>query len=985
MKRLFWLFLMITVAVPAFAAEPIAGWCEKGNETVTLSGLTSTTRVQRSYPSCTVTVYRTGTVTLATLYSDAVLTPLANPFTSAASGRWTFYANGGGYDVVISGGGLTTPFTFSDLRTDNSVFNVTTFGARCDGSTSDNTAVNNARAAATAQTNGGTVLFPGVGACVINSISFDSDVTLQFEGGGLLSIASGMTATIAGTIVAPSGQRIFTGSGNVVVSPGQTAEYSVNWWGALGDGLAASAATNSTTIQSAVTSVCGGTSATIPISQATSGAHGALKFLPGAYITTSDIVIPSACWADISGASGKGTYVFMMTGGTTAAITIQGSECLACEAPPRTASNNDAEVHLHDMSIGSSTGHALQLLRAYRTRLTRINLFSADVADNYLEVDGVSTLVADDVRITGNEDFPYGQYPIFGNGDAFEQGVYGIHVTVNAGPTAGDYNNSGELWFNRPWVQGQQTADAIFVDIPTADPINVYPIHINSADLVVANTFAGIRVNGQSIVLVDGATFIECSGTSDAIRAQSTQGNATTLESSFISATNIVAPSCRANLAGDGTRKPNMVAHHNWFSTFVSASAVYGRLELTSNEFTSNTASAYANYTDGNSTYISGNTVRTGTNPTVVYPWNAAFSDFAGETDPLVSQYTYAAAASSAPIINCRKSRGTLQAPGAVLASDATCGFNFYGYSNGGWRDGGSFQSTVTAVSGSNLTGRLTFRLPAAGTSTVMLTLNPTNVVIGATDSSSTALLNVNGGYVHIGSGSWPTVSLSQTANNVLMSQAATQALIMYRSDTTVGTNYGANIFMGARQTDSTDNFAGARFAGGRENATSGNASAFATIATTNSGGTFVEALRIDSAQLTALAAGLTVTGAVTFVALTSASTGGYVCWNAGTVTQSSSCSLSSERYKHDIQYNRIPGMELVRTMKPISFVSNIYPELGVQFGFKAEDVARTERRLVSYDKEGRPNGFAYENYTAILTKAMQELDERVRRLEGRR
>ena len=818
------------------------------------------------------------------------------------------------------------------------------------------------------------------------STTVGTSITVVADRGAILSPNSGINIFLQGEFRGSMDQH-FAGVGTVILNPGRTPLLYSEWWGALADG----STNNSTAIQAAITSLCGTASTVTPISQSGTGAHGALKFLQGVYVTQADITIPSACWADISGVSGKGTYIFQNSGGTTAAIQIQGSECIACSTPPRTSSNFDAEVHLHDLSIGSSRFHALQVLRGYRTKLSDINLFSAGTSSNYLDLDGVSVLVAKNIRTAGNDSFPYGQWyslwcPGGTCGNAFTAGLRGVYITVRQGPTVGDYNLVGELFFDGLWVQGQQTQDAVFVDIPSAVDFNAYPIVIDKADLVFPATYAGVRANGQTKVVVSNSYMEAAGGTSDAIRVDSTQGSSTTLESAMVVVENSFSGNARLHLAGNGTLKPNLIVTGGAYSTFVSSSGVYGRLQLQNVEFTTNTASAYANYTNGDSTNITGNTVRVGATTVGVYAWNASFNDFAGETDPLVSRYTYASNATSAPIIECRKSRGTLTGIAAIQASDATCGFNFYGYSNGGWRDAGSFQGTVTAVSGSNLTGRLTFRLPAAGTSTVALILNPTNVVVGATDSNATALLNVNGGQVHIGSGAWPTTSLGQAVNNVTMSQDAAQQFIMYRSNDTVGTNYGGAILIGARQTDSTNDFAGVRFGGFRTNATSGNALAYATISTTNAGGTLVEGLRVDGAQLTTLAAGLTVTGTVTFVSLTSSSTGDYVCWNTGTgvVTQSTSCTLSSERYKHDITYDGIPGLDLVRQMRPISFIRNDHPEMGVRYGFKAEDVARIEPRLTLYDAQGRPNSFEYENYTAVLTKAVQELDERVRRLERR-
>lgn len=95
-------------------------FCQTGAQKVTTQGLQSTTNVQRSYPRCTVAVYLTGTTTLATIYSDGLSTPLANPFTANTDGSFGFWASPSScYDATISGGNpgdtIPTPFTFADI------------------------------------------------------------------------------------------------------------------------------------------------------------------------------------------------------------------------------------------------------------------------------------------------------------------------------------------------------------------------------------------------------------------------------------------------------------------------------------------------------------------------------------------------------------------------------------------------------------------------------------------------------------------------------------------------------------------------------------------------------------------------------------------------------------------------------------------------------------------------------------------------------
>ena len=113
------LFLaLIALAVPAWSMERASGFCENGDVSVTVGGLPAAPQlVQGSYPNCTITVYDTGTLTLATLYSDnaGTPTPLSNPFTSSADGSWFFYAVNGRYDIRLSGAGIPTAFTHADL------------------------------------------------------------------------------------------------------------------------------------------------------------------------------------------------------------------------------------------------------------------------------------------------------------------------------------------------------------------------------------------------------------------------------------------------------------------------------------------------------------------------------------------------------------------------------------------------------------------------------------------------------------------------------------------------------------------------------------------------------------------------------------------------------------------------------------------------------------------------------------------------------
>lgn len=95
----------------------IQGYVERGGENVTTDGRVSTTDVQRSFPSATVSVFNAGTVILATIFSTELGVPLPNPFIADTDGHWGFWADQARYDVQFSGAGITSPYSLFNLET----------------------------------------------------------------------------------------------------------------------------------------------------------------------------------------------------------------------------------------------------------------------------------------------------------------------------------------------------------------------------------------------------------------------------------------------------------------------------------------------------------------------------------------------------------------------------------------------------------------------------------------------------------------------------------------------------------------------------------------------------------------------------------------------------------------------------------------------------------------------------------------------------
>jgi hypothetical protein len=127
-------FFLLTASCAAQNLGAFNGQCALGGQSVIVSGLpsvgtepigTSTVSsgsgVIASYPECTVTVYLTGTLTLASLYSNNLNSPTAkaNPFTANTDGSFLFYAASQvGYDITITTSSFITlpnSFTLTDV------------------------------------------------------------------------------------------------------------------------------------------------------------------------------------------------------------------------------------------------------------------------------------------------------------------------------------------------------------------------------------------------------------------------------------------------------------------------------------------------------------------------------------------------------------------------------------------------------------------------------------------------------------------------------------------------------------------------------------------------------------------------------------------------------------------------------------------------------------------------------------------------------
>lgn len=327
--------------------QKVQGWSEKGNTLVVTSGLSSTTKTQGSFPLSTVTVYISGTLTLASLFSDNALipTPKANPFVCNADGTFSFYAVNGRYDIAFSGGGIVTPFTLSDFLVfdpngpTTGWYDFLAFGGIGNGSVDDGPALSTL-ANVTIPSTGGTLYIPPGTYKIGTNTTIPSNVTLYVSQGATFSISTGVTLTINGTLLTGF-YKIFTLNGTGVVRFGSGAVKSnvPQWWGAKSDGSAATA--TAAAINAAFAALPQLTN--VPDTATTSGGGGV--YLPGGTYAIDTIIqtTPQAIQTFSSILRGDGKFVstFLWKGAANSPM-LQVSD---------TAGHSELDVEIYDVGF----------------------------------------------------------------------------------------------------------------------------------------------------------------------------------------------------------------------------------------------------------------------------------------------------------------------------------------------------------------------------------------------------------------------------------------------------------------------------------------------------------------------------------------------------------------------------------------------------------------------------------------------------------
>ena len=267
--------------------------------------------------------------------------------------------------------------------------------------------------------------------------------------------------------------------------------------------------------------------------------------------------------------------------------------------------------------------------------------------------------------------------------------------------------------------------------------------------------------------------------------------------------------------------------------------------------------------------------------------------------------------------------------------------------------NGGTGASTLTGLLQGNGTGAIT---GITGTAGQFPYYNGASTLL----ATSTLFLATNG-LLGVGTTTpaWPFTVFSATQPQIALSAGAGVAQWTMR-------NAGGNLYF------STTTVAGTA------------TSTPAALTINNSGkGLFI------GTTTNAAVTGLAVVGTIYSTGLSASTAGNALCqltngeWvNAGANT----CLTSSARFKHDIQDLTL-GLNIILELHPRSFTRNEpspSQPTGKEVGLIAEEVQMIAPVLVEYEADGKtPRGVNYMEFTAVLTKAVQELNTKVENITG--
>ncbi|MGB7926155.1 MAG: glycosyl hydrolase family 28-related protein [Pyrinomonadaceae bacterium] len=164
------------------ARQKLEGFAGITEPSIASADITAASLSIKTFPGCTVTVYITGTDTLANIYANESGATKENPFIAeSTTAAWSFYADNGRYDIRFSGAGIDAPFMQEGVKALDAqeTFNVKNYGAKGKGAASDDTAAIQTAVKDIEFVRGGKLIFPTGVYHISSKISLPSGIVVE--------------------------------------------------------------------------------------------------------------------------------------------------------------------------------------------------------------------------------------------------------------------------------------------------------------------------------------------------------------------------------------------------------------------------------------------------------------------------------------------------------------------------------------------------------------------------------------------------------------------------------------------------------------------------------------------------------------------------------------------------------------------------------------------------------------------------------------
>jgi hypothetical protein len=181
-RVLVYLVWTLCLACSVEARQKLEGFAGINEQSIAATDAKAAALSIKTFPGCVVSVYITGTETLAAIYANESGAPKGNPFIADPStAAWVFYADNGRYDIRFSGAGITTPFAQEGVKAldPQEHFNVKNYGAKGRGAASDDTASIRMAVKEIEAVNGGKLFFPTGVYHISSKIALPSGIVVE--------------------------------------------------------------------------------------------------------------------------------------------------------------------------------------------------------------------------------------------------------------------------------------------------------------------------------------------------------------------------------------------------------------------------------------------------------------------------------------------------------------------------------------------------------------------------------------------------------------------------------------------------------------------------------------------------------------------------------------------------------------------------------------------------------------------------------------